>query len=72
MVLAMKEKERRDPIKRATIDLDLIHQMTSVDFTSKNSMILFKNLHLPNNFLEFPADQWKHQSSFNDAKSFNS
>ena len=42
MVLAMKEKEIGDPLKCATIDLELIHQMTLVDFTSKNSMILFK------------------------------
>ena len=27
-------------------------------------------MHLPDNLLEFPADQWKHQSSFNDAKGF--
>ena len=26
-------------------------------------------MHLCDNFVEFPADQWKHQSSFNDAKS---
>ena len=44
--------------------------MTLVDVTSKNSMILFKNMHLPDDFLEFPADQWKPQSSFNDTKSF--
>ena len=31
-------------------------------------MTLFKNLHLPNDLLEFPADQWKHQSNLNDAK----
>ena len=66
----MKEKERGDPLKRGTIGLQLIHQMTLVDFTSKNSMILFKNMHLPDDVLEFPADQWKQQSSFNDAKSF--
>ena len=70
MVLAMKEKERGDPLKRAMIDLELIHQMTLVDFKSKNSTILLKNMHLPDDFLEFPADQWKHQSSFNNAKSF--
>ena len=28
IVLAMKEKEREDPLKRATIDLELIDQMT--------------------------------------------
>ena len=33
-------------------------------------MILFKNMQFSDDFLEFPADQWKHQSSFNDAKSF--
>ena len=27
-------------------------------------------MHLPNDFLEFPADHWKHQPSFNDTKSF--
>ena len=27
-------------------------------------------MHLLDDFLEFPADQWNHQSSFNDAKSF--
>ena len=70
MVLAMIEKERGDPLQRATIDLELIHQMTLVDFTSKNSTILFKNMPLPDNFLEFLIYQWKHQSSFNDAKSF--
>ena len=70
MILTMKEKETKDPLKRATIDLELIHHMTLVDLTGKNSMILFKNMHLPDNYLEFPADQWKHQSSFYDAKSF--
>ena len=33
-------------------------------------MILFKNMQFSDHFLEFPADQWKHQSSSNDAKSF--
>ena len=70
MVLTMKEKEIKDPIKRAMADLELIHQMTLVDLTSKNSMTLFKNMNLLDDFLEFPADQWNHQSSFNDAKSF--
>ena len=70
MVLTMKEKEIKDPAKRATTDLELIHQMTLVDLTSKNSKTLFKNMNLPDDILEFPADQWKHQSSFNDAKSF--
>ena len=51
-------------------DLELIHQMTLVDLTSKNSMTLFKNMNLLGDFLKFPADQWNHQSSFNDAKSF--
>ena len=27
-------------------------------------------MRLSDGFLEFPADRWKHQSSFNDAKSF--
>ena len=70
MVLTMKEKEIKYPLKRATTVLKLIHQLTLVDLTSKNSMTLFKRIHLPDDFLEFPADQWKHQSSFNDAKSF--
>ena len=70
MVLVLKEKETGDPLKRATIDLELFHQMTLLDFTSKNSMILFRNMHLPDDFLELLPDQWKHQSSFNDTKSF--
>ena len=69
IVLTMKEKEIKDPAIRATTDLELIHRMTLVDLTSKNSTTL-QNMHLPDDFLEFPADQWKHQSSFNDAKSF--
>ena len=72
MILAVKEKERGDPLTCVTINLEIIHQMALVDFTSKNSMILFKNIHLSDDFLEFPADQWKHLSSFNDAKSFTS
>ena len=43
MVLAMKEKETGDPLKRAMIDLELNYQITLLDFTSKNSPILFKN-----------------------------
>ena len=70
MALTIKEKEIKDPLKRATTDLELIHQMTLVDLPSKNSMTLFKNTHLPDDFFEFPADQWKHQSRFDDAKSF--
>ena len=31
MVLTMKEKEIKDPVKRATTDLERIHQMTLVD-----------------------------------------
>ena len=57
MVLTMKEKEIKDPLKRTTTDLELIYQMTLVDLTSKNSMTLFKNMYLPDDFLEFPADQ---------------
>ena len=57
MVLTMKEKEITHPIKRATADLKLILQMTLVDVANKNSMTLFKNMHLLDDFLEFPADQ---------------
>ena len=66
----LDNEKRGNLLKYATIDLELIHQMTLVDFTSKNAMILFKNMHLHEDFLKFPGDQWKHQSSFNDAKSF--
>ena len=31
MVLTIKEKEIKDPVKRATTDLERIHQMTLVD-----------------------------------------
>ena len=43
MVLTMKEKETLDPLKHVTTDLELIHQTTVVDLTSKTSMTLQKD-----------------------------
>jgi len=70
MVLAMKQKENGNPLKRATIDSRHVQHMTLEDFASKNSHNLFKNMQLPDDFLEFPAHQWKHQPSFTAAKTF--
>ena len=67
----MKEKEGEDePLKRATIDLKFVQDKTVVDFATKNSKRLFKNLDVPEDFLPYPAAQWKHQPSFIAAKSF--
>ncbi|KAK4320593.1 hypothetical protein Pmani_008554 [Petrolisthes manimaculis] len=71
MVLAMKEREgEKKPPKRATVDIKLIKEKTLVDFTIRKSKTFFNNLHLPQDFLEYPADQWKHQPSFSAPKSF--
>ena len=71
MVSATKEKEgEEEPLKRATIDLKFVQDKTVVNFAIKNSKRLFKNLDVPEDFLTYPAAQWKHQPSFIAAKSF--
>ena len=71
MVSAMKGKEgEEEPLKRATIGLKFIQDKTVVDFATKNSKRLFKNLDVPEHFLTYLAAQWKHQPSFIAAKSF--
>ena len=70
MVLTMKEKEGKEkPLKHATINMKLIQEKTLVDFTTQISRLPFNNLCLPDDFLEYPAAQWKHQPRFNAAKS---
>ena len=72
MVINMKEKEGKEtPLKCATIDMKLIPEKTSVNFATQNSRLLLDNLRLPDDFLEYPASQWKHQSSFSAAKKFH-
>ena len=71
MLMTIKEKEgEEEPLKRATIDLKFTQEKTLVDYTTKNSTLLFKKLDLPEDYLKYPAAQWKHQSGFNAAKSF--
>ena len=62
MVINMKEKEGKEtPLKRATIDMKLIPEKTSVNFATQNSRLLLDNLRLPDDFLEYPAAKKFHQ-----------
>ena len=49
--------------------MKLIQEKILVDFTTQKSRVLFNNLRLPDDFLEYPAAQWKHQPSFSTVKS---
>ena len=56
MVMAMKEKEgEEEPLTRATIYLKFIQEKIVVDFTTKNSTLIFKKLDFPEDYLKYPA-----------------
>ena len=66
----MQQKGGKEkPLKRANIDMKLIQEKTFVDFTLQKLRRPFNNLCLPDDFLEYPAAQCKHQPRFSAAKS---
>ena len=59
-----------EPLKRTTVNLEMLQSKTLTDFATKNSAALFKNLRLPEDFLKVGSDQWNDNTSFKMAKEF--
>ena len=54
-IIMQQKGGKEKPLKRANINMKLIQEKTLVDFTFQKLRRPFKNLCIPNDFLEYPA-----------------
>lgn len=69
MVLALKNEESDEPLKRARIDPEVILQKNLQDFVSGNTLRFFEILNLPSDFLETDVSTWSENESYKTCKS---
>ncbi|GBM24031.1 hypothetical protein AVEN_33992-1 [Araneus ventricosus] len=67
MVDTFKTEENYEPLKRARVDLDVVHQKDS-DFISTNTMRSFSISNLPSEFLQKDRREYKENDSYKKSK----